>query len=151
MNFGCKTNWLLALTLISFSLQAESIEGEIKLVYADSMFAKDTFKKEFGKTVKATTNWRAGQFFGKETVFAGITVKNTGPKPMFYNYYVAFFDKNKKLIGSTGQGSFGDDGLAPGKDTQLGSCLIHLPKDKYKEIASYQAVLYETDTPPPKK
>jgi hypothetical protein len=28
---------------------------------------------------------------------------------------------------------------------------VHLPKDKYKQIVSYQAVIYETDTPPTKK
>jgi hypothetical protein len=64
---------------------------------------------------------------------------------------VAFFDKDKNLIGSTGQGSFGDEGLKAGEETQMGSCLIELPKDKYKEIASFQAVIYETDTAPKKK
>ena len=142
---------VLASLLLALSAQAGSIEGDIKLNYSESMFAKDAFKKEFGDVVKATCNWRAGEFFGKETVFAGITVKNTGSKPMFFQYYVAFFDKNKKLVGASGQGSFGDKGLKPGEETQMGSCLIHLPKDKYKEIVSYQAVIYETDIAPKKK
>jgi hypothetical protein len=141
----------ILLLLFAVSSRAEFIQGDVKLNYSESMFAKDAFKKEFGKVVKATTDWRAGEFFGKETVFAGITVKNTGSKPMFFNYYVAFFDKDKKLVGASGQGSFGDDGLKPGEETQMGSCLIHLPKDKYKEIVSYQAMLYETDVPPKKK
>ncbi len=101
------------------------------------MFSKDVFNREFGDVVKATCKWRVGEFFGQETVFAGITVKNTGAKPMFFDYYVAFFDKDKKLVGATGQGSFGDDALKPGEATQMGSCMIHLPKDKYKEIVSY--------------
>jgi hypothetical protein len=101
--------------------------------------------------VKATTQWRVGDFFGKETVFAGAKVKNTGTKPMYFEYYVAFFDKDKKLIGAAGQSSFGDDGLKPGEETQLGSCLVHLPKAKYKEIATFQAVLWESDQPPKKK
>ena len=138
------------LLFLAVSLRAQFIEGEIKLNYSTSMFDENVFKKEFGKVVKATTSWHAGEFFGAETVFAGITVKNTGAKPMFFNYYVAFFDRNKKLIGAVGQGSFGDEGLKPGEETQLGSCLIQLPKDKYKEIASYQAVLYESDTAPKK-
>ncbi len=100
--------------------------------------------------MKATTDYRAGEFFGEETVFAGIRVKNTGTKPMFFQYYVVFFDKDKKLVGASGQGSFGDEGLKPGEETQLGSCLIKLPKDKYKEIVSYQAVIYETDIAPKK-
>jgi hypothetical protein len=70
---------------------------------------------------------------------------------MFFHFYVAFFDKNKTLVGATGQGAFGNDGLKPDEETQLGSCLIYLPKDKYKTIVSYQAVIYESDLPPPKK
>jgi hypothetical protein len=133
------------------SARAASIEGEIKLNYSESMFSDDVFKREFGDTVKVSCHWHAGEFFGQETVFAGVNVKNTGAKPMFFHYYVAFFDKNKKLVGSTGQGSFGDKGLEPGKEEQMGSCMIYLPKDKYKEIVSYQAVIYETDVPPKKK
>lgn len=137
--------------LLTASLQAQSvIQGDIKLNYSDSAFGDNVFKKDFGNVVKATTDWRAGEFFGEPTVFAGITVKNTGARPMFFHYYVAFFDKDKNLVGAIGQGSFGADGLKPGKETQLGSCLVHLPKDKYKAIVSYQAVIYETDVPPKK-
>jgi hypothetical protein len=147
-----KTIASILVSLMALAAQAApSIEGDIKLNYSDSMFSENSFKKEFGEVVKATCNWRAGEFFGKETVFAGITVKNTGSKPMFFEYYVAFFDKNKKLVGATGQGSFGDEGLKPGEETQMGSCMIQLPKDKYKDIASYQAVIYETDIAPKKK
>ena len=142
----------LFLFLAAISLRAQSsIQGDITMPYADSMFSENVFKKDFGTVVKATTSWHAGDFFGNETIFAGVTVKNTGTKPMFFHYYVAFFDKDKKLVGATGQGSFGNDGLKPGEDTQMGSCLIELPKDKYKTIASYQAVIYETDIPPKKK
>ena len=138
--------------LLAASLHAQSIiQGDIKLNYSESMSDENNFKKEFGNVVKATTSWYAGDFFGEETVFAGVTVKNTGTKPMFFHYYVVFFDKEKNLVGATGQGSFGDDGLKPGAETQMGSCLIKLPKDKYKAIASYQAVIYETDIPPKKK
>ncbi len=142
----------ILLLLLAASLQAQSIiQGDIKLGYSDSSFADNVFKKEFGDVVKATTQWYAGDFFGEETVFAGITVRNTGTQPMFFHYYVAFFDKDKNLVGAIGQGSFGDDGLKPGVENQMGSCLIHLPKDKYKTIVSYQAVIYETDLPPKKK
>ena len=138
--------------LLAASLHAQSIiQGDIKLNYSESMSDENNFKKEFGNVVKATTSWYAGDFFGEETVFAGVTVKNTGTKPMFFHYYVAFFDKDKNLVGATGQGSFSDQGLKPGEETQMGSCLINLPKDKYKAIVSYQAVIYETDIPPKKK
>lgn len=138
--------------LLAASLHAQSIiQGDIKLNYSESAFSDNAFKKEFGNVVKATTGWYAGDFFGEETVFAGVTVKNTATKPMFFHYYVAFFDKDKNLVGATGQGSFGESGLKPGEETQMGSCLIALPRDKYKAIASYQAVIYETDIPPKKK
>lgn len=143
---------VLSLLLLAASSPAQStIRGNIKLSYSTSSFSDNAFKKEFGNVVKATTQWYAGKFFGEPTVFAGISVKNTGTKPMFFHYYVAFFDKDKKLVGATGQGSFGDKGLKPGEQTQMGSCLIALPKDKYKEIASYEAVIYETDVPPKKQ
>src|ERR1035437_7081043 len=93
----------LLIMLFAVSLRAASIEGTIQLKYEKSSFADDVFKKEFGDVVKATCNWRAGDFIGKETVFAGVTVKNTGDKPMFFDYYVAFYDKDKKLVGATGQ------------------------------------------------
>ena len=141
----------LFVLLATVSLHAQPvIKGDITLTYSKSMFAEDAFKKEFGTVVKATTDWHAGDFFGAETVCAGITVKNTGAKPMFFHYFVAFFDKDKNLIGATGQGSFGDAGLKPGEENQMGSCLIEIPKDKYKAIASYQAVIYETDIAPKK-
>jgi hypothetical protein len=143
--------YLVVSILSALSVQAASIEGDVKLKYSDSMFSENSFKKEFGDAVKAKCNWYAGEFFGKETVFAGVTVKNTGTKPMFFHYYVAFFDKDKKLVGAAGQGSFGEEGLKPGEETQMGSCMVHLPKDKYKEIVSYQAVIYETDIAPKKK
>ena len=145
--------WSISLFVIltAASLQAQSvIRGDIKLNYSSSMFAEDAFKKEFGTVVKATTDLHVGDFFGEETVFAGVQVKNTGVKPMFFRYYVAFFDKDKNLLGASGQGSFGDEGLKPGEETQMGSCLIGLPKDKYKAITSYQAVIYESDIAPKK-
>ena len=147
-----KRNLTLFLLFIAASLRAQSaIQGDITLNYSDSMFGAEAFKKEFGNVVKATTDWRAGDFFGEQTVFAGVTVKNTAAKPMFFHYYVAFFDKDKNLVGAAGQGSFGNKGLKPGEKIQMGSCLIGLPQDKYKSIVSYQAVIYETDIPPKAK
>ena len=143
----------LFLLLAAVSLKAQSaIQGGIKLTYLESRgHVTDTsnaFKKEFGNVVRATTEWYAGDFLGQESVSACVSVKNTGTKPMLYNYYVAFFDQNKNLVGAVTQGSFGKNGMKPGGETFLGSCQIILPKDKYKSIVSYQAVIYETDASP---
>jgi hypothetical protein len=124
-----------------------AIEGDITLNYTKSWSGEGVFKKDFGDVVKAAAKWHVGDFFGEETVFAEITVTNTADKTMYFHYYVAFFDKNRKLVGSTGQGG----SLKPAERTQMGSCLIQLPPDGYKDIVSYQAVLYETDVPPKKK
>ena len=131
----------LALAFVS-STHGAAVSGEITLKQTDSS-AKESFVKAFGDTLKATTTWRVGDFFGKQTVFAGVTVKNTGTKPLAFEYCVAFYDKNRKLIGAASQSYFGDDGVKPGAELQLGSCMINLPKDKYKEIKYYEAVLYE--------
>ena len=139
--------------LLAASLHAQSIiQGDIKLNYlkqdeSGRTFGDNAFKKEFGNVVKATTSWYADDFFGEETVEANITVKNTGMKPMFFHYYVAFFDKDKNLVGAIGQDP-GRRGLKPGKETFMGSCQIGLPKDKYRAIVSYKAVIYETDILP---
>ena len=142
---------LVTFLITALPLFAISLEGEISLKYDESTFGRQHFEREFGDIVKAKTQWRVGDFFGKETIFAGATVKNTGNKPMYFEYYVAFFDKDKRLIGAAGQSSFGDGGLKPGEEAQLGACLVHLPKGKYKDIASFQAVLWESDQPPKKK
>jgi len=138
----------LALAFVS-STHGAAVSGEITLKETDS-FAKECFVKAFGDTLKATTSWRVGDFFGKQTVFAGVTVKNTGTKPLTFEYCVAFYDKNRKLIGAASQSYLSDDGMKPGLELQLGSCMIKLPKDKYKEIKFYEAVLYEMAPQPSK-
>jgi len=135
----------LLIMLCAVSLPAAAIEGNIQINYTNSPFKSGVFTQEFGDVVKAKCAWYAGDFFGQETVFAGVTVTNTGSKPMFFNYYVAFYDKDKKLVGASGQGSYGKKGLKPGEEEQMGSCLITLPKGRYKNIVSYQAVIYESD------
>ena len=54
--------------LCALSVRADSMRGDIKSNYSESMFADNVFKKEFGTVVKATTSWHAGEFFGQETV-----------------------------------------------------------------------------------
>ncbi len=130
--------------LMVVTSQCATIEGEVSLKEGDP-FDKISFVRTFGDTVKATTNWRVGDFFGKQTIFAGITVTNTGHKTVTCHYYVAFFDAKKKLIAAVGQDSFENGGLKPGEGAQLGSCLIKLPKGTYKQIKLYEAVIYDDE------
>jgi hypothetical protein len=64
---------------------------------------------------------------------------------------VAFYDKDRKLVGAAAQAFTTRRGLKPGASRTLGPCRIILPKDKYKDIVSFQAVINETGTPPSKK
>jgi hypothetical protein len=113
-------------------------------------FGKNGEKKmkfELGKALKAKCEWEIDDFFDKKTIMAGATIKNPTSKPMFYRYYVAVFDAKGNLIGAAGQGSFGNEGLAPGEEEHLASCLIMLPEAMVKQVAKYQVVLYESDKP----
>jgi hypothetical protein len=126
---------------------ADRKSGACKLQQCGAFDDAKQFKFKFGKVLKAECEWRLDDFFGKNTAFVGATIKNPTEKPMFFQYSVALFDAKGNLIGATSQSSFGDDGLAGGDETQLGSCLIMLPKAAAKQIAKYQVVLYESDKP----
>jgi hypothetical protein len=100
---------------------------------------------EMGKTVKLTARFYISEFFGSKVINAGATVKNIGSKPMFYVFHVAFFDKENHLLGCASQSSFGDQGLKPGEETQLGSLMVTLPASELSKVSSYQAAFYESD------
>lgn len=123
---------------------SEIKSGPCALKKSDS-FGDDALKIEVGKTVQGVCKLYIDEFFEKKIVNANIEVTNTGSKPMHCQYYVAFFDKGGKLIGAAGQGNFGDEGIAPGEKTQLGSCLIPLPLGEHERIASYQIAFYESE------
>jgi len=140
--------FLLASMLAIFSAQAASIEGDVTLPYTKPKTRGTPFTVEFGSVVKAACAWQVGEYFGWETVFAAATVKNTGAKPVWVQYCVAFFDKDKNLVAAADRALTDREGLKPGKSKRLPLCRIILPRDRYKDIVSYQATLYETDTPP---
>jgi len=121
---------------------AETKEGtcQLKTGYVSAVSV------EVGQSVKGTCKFYIDDFFGKKIINANIEVKNTAQKPMFFQYNVAFFDKDGHLIGSASQGLSGDSGLEPGKTTQTGSCLIPLPAGKHEEVASYKIAYYESET-----
>jgi hypothetical protein len=99
--------------------------------------------KANGVTLKAKL--RIDDFFKKKIINANADVNNTNDKAKFFHYYIAFFDAEGNLVGCTGQGSFGKNGLGAGEKESLGSCLIHLDPDDIKKVKTYQAVLYVGD------
>lgn len=138
---------VLVLILLGSSAQAASTEGEVLFSPRKSMGKGNVIRKEFGDEVKATTDWWVSSFSGREMIFAGLTVTNTGTKPLWCSYYVAFYDKEKSLVCTGASHSFDEEGLLPGKPAKTLPCIIYLPKDKYRDIFSYRAILYEMDAP----
>ena len=64
---------------------------------------------------------QAAKLMGKEMILAGISIKNTDSKPLWYIYSVAFFDKEGKMVGAASSPCFLPEGLAPG-NTQRQAC-----------------------------
>lgn len=138
----------LAAMLLALSLRAASAAGDITLPFSLTDTNRTVSTRPFGDVVKATWSCRAGEFYGWETVFAQVTVTNTGSKPMWGECCLAFYDMNKNLVGTAAQMFTTRRGLRPRTSRTLSLCRIILPRDKYKEIVSCRAVLQETDTPP---
>src|ERR1039458_5311282 len=103
------------LLLLAFWAQGAAIEGDIQFTYVDATRRSSVFQKEFGDMVKATCVWRVAKVKGRDIVFAEIRVANTDSKPLWFHYSVAFFDKDKKLLGAAGRTLFDEEGLRPGK------------------------------------
>lgn len=106
-------------------------------------FDKDVFTVEVGQNMRATCKFYIDDFFGRTIINANMSVKNVSKQRRNCQYYVAFFDKNGKLVGCAGQG-LGESGLAPGRDMSVGSCLVFVPDGMAETVTSYQVRLYET-------
>ena len=121
----------VALMWWAFSLQAGPVAGDIMLPFGLTDTNRTIPTKEFGDVVRATWNCRAGEFFGWDTVFAQVTVTNTGSKPMWGECCIAFYDMDKKLVGTAARLFTTRRGLRPGVSRTLPVCRIILPRDKY--------------------
>jgi len=132
--------------LLTTAAHGQVVEGPCKL-QESSGFDKKAVEVKVGKTIKGTCKFYIDEFFGKKIINANIALHNTGKKSAHCHYYVACFDKAGKLVGCASQGTFGKDGLDAGDKTQLGSCLIPLPKGLHERVASYKIAFYESATP----
>ncbi|HBO46259.1 MAG TPA: hypothetical protein DD670_20505 [Planctomycetaceae bacterium] len=98
---------------------------------------------DVGEKLKGTCRFYLSDFFDKQIINAPVFLRNKSTETMHCYYYVAFFDKDGKLLGCASQGAE----LAGGDQTQLGSCLIFLPDGARQRAVSYQVVYYESDMP----
>ena len=137
---------IIVVTLCSLSfnsgLCSSFKSGKVELKERKSMFDK-TFEVSIGDKIKANCKFYIDEFFKKKIIWAGADLENTSSKSMHYAYYVAFFDKDRNIIGCAHQSSMGN-GLKPGEKTQLGSCLISLPSSEFAKVKYYQVLIYES-------
>ena len=122
----------------------ETKEGSCQLKEGGE-FDNDVFTVHVGEKIKGTCKFYIQDFFKQRIVNANIAITNTSDKAMHCQYYVAFFDKDGKLVGCAGQGTFDRKGLAAGETTQLGSCLIPLPAGLHEKAVQYKIAFYESD------
>jgi hypothetical protein len=138
---------VLLLMFLASSARGASLEGEVLFSRGKSGGRGNVIRKEFGAEVKATTDWWLSTMAGKEMIFAGLKVINTGSKPVYCSYYVAFYDRERALVCTGSSQTYEEEGLLPGKPAKTMPCMMYLPKDKYKDIFSFHLILYEMDSP----
>jgi hypothetical protein len=101
---------------------------------------KPPIKLTVGGGVKFETNFHRFEFGGKTSLAANGTLKNTSGKKLHVALYVAFFDKDKNLIGCGNRLTI----LDAGKDLVAGN-VIEMPAEQMEKIASYQITIYESE------
>jgi len=141
----CKLICALLVCLCINMINAAVYSGAVTIPHGGDAFDKNSVALEFGDKLKLKSYWSARRIFGREAISAGFTVKNPTSHPMFFSYYVAFFDAAGKLIGSASYLPINKSGIEAGKDEQNHSIFIYLPDKKYNEISSYQVTIYESD------
>jgi hypothetical protein len=116
-------------------LTAETVSG-----MASFTGTKDHVKVTAGTGLKFSSDFYRLEFGGKISLAASGTVKNTSGKKLFGSLYIAFFDKDKNLIGTAARTLT----LEPGKDL-VAANVIEAPPDAIDKIVSYQITIYESE------
>jgi hypothetical protein len=157
--FGMAVVAVLLMALASAPAAAQKKEGKAELKQAETKAGKAELKEltgfeaeqkglkiEVGDKVKALCRCTINpSLFGKKVVEVYSNVTNTTDKEMHFGLYVAFFDKERKLVGCT---SFGGDAvfarLRP-KGFSTTTKTIELPLALLQRIDSYQVTLVADD------
>jgi len=125
------------------TVHSDFAEGAITLAQPASPFDDKGVKTvTMGTQLEFECRFYIDDFFDKSIIWAGANITNPTSTPMFFEYNVAFFDSEGKLIGCAAQGSYG--GVEPGESTQLGSCLITLQQQDIARVRRYQVRVYES-------
>jgi hypothetical protein len=100
---------------------------------------KKRVKVTVGKNIKFESDLHRFEFMGMTSVVGRGSLKNTSDKKLHASLHIAFFDKDKNLLGCGAQTFFA---VMPGAQ-QFVNLVIGLPADVADQIASYQITLYE--------
>ena len=131
---------LFSLGLLSASPEQASKQGAWVAVKVGSSFSEGKPLAKFKVSgMVCEPRLYSMDFFGNKVIWAGAFLGNTSKKKMHGDFHVALFDKNKRLIGSAGQGTDLD---AEKMNMQLGSCLIFAPEKELKQVKYAQWRFY---------
>lgn len=125
-------------------ISTDFAEGAVELQRPDSPFDDKGVKiVTLGNKLEFECRFYIDDFFEKTIIWAGANISNPTSSPVFFEYNVAFFDEQGKLIGCAAQGSYG--GVEAKESTQLGSCLIALQPEDIARVRRYQVRVYESN------
>jgi hypothetical protein len=102
---------------------------------------KNHVKTSAGDGLKFESDFYRFDFGGKTSLAANGTVKNMSDKKLYGALYIAFFDKDKNLVASSGRTEIM---LAAGKQLVVAN-VLDLPLSLLEKIASYQITIYENE------
>ena len=132
--------------LIAFVIPTQASEETIRKSEKVSFSQQKTFKKEyqFDNNINLSCFYKVKNFFQNKVIYAKATISNNSQKSVFFAYYVAFFDKNNNLVGSTGQYSLNEP-IKKGEDFVTNTCIIPLPVSEIETITSFKLTLIVSD------
>jgi hypothetical protein len=124
--------------LMAFVIPIHASEAIIRKSENVSFSQQKTFKKEYqiDNNINLSCFYRVKNFFKNKVIYAKATISNNSQKNLFFAYYVAFFDKNNKLVGCSGQYSLNEP-IKKGEDFVTNTCTIPLPVSEIETITSF--------------
>jgi hypothetical protein len=135
--FALVATLVLTLGSTAFGVDIDAKAGAIQF----SGPSNKGVKIKLGKRLKFEPEFKYIQIGkGNAVNVGGGDVENTTDKKIFYSYHVAFFDKDKNVIGVQNFSLWID----AGKKARIGT-FIALPPEQIAKITSYSAIFYEDD------
>ena len=116
---------------------------KVTLQQAGAFDEEKMVEVKLGQKLDAVLKLRIDDFFDKRCVYVTGKVKNPTDTPIYYQLYVAFYDRSHKLVCCAGEASFGSAGIKAGKEDDVNQCIMAVPHAAAAQIGSYDIVLWE--------